>query len=211
MTQYRRELIGLTIGLVLGAIVSWFGIMPWVEASVRVQSELPTSPIIAPCDVRLDPLRERIDTLKSEFAALAPQWNDAQQKLRTLEGNGMKWGDDVPNSFREESTKTLLSSAIKDSGERASLLTLDCTEFPCVAIIEAKRTSDLERFYAALTERGFAHIETLGRSARRQTGNRFHLMLLAYWPEEMLNKRQRERVGYRMDELMTPILTSGVE
>lgn len=211
MIQYKRELIGLTIGLVLGAIVSWFGIMPWVESSVRVLSELPTSPIIAPCDVRLDPLRERIDALKSEFTALDSQWSEAQQKLRTLEGNGIKWGDDIPNSFREESTKTLLSSAIVNSGERASLLTLDCTEFPCVAIIEAKRASDLERLYASLTERGFAHIETLRRSVRRQTGNRFHLMLLAYWPEGMLNELQRERVGNRMDELMTPVLTSGVE
>ena len=211
MTQYRRELIGLTIGLVLGAIVSWFGIMPWVEASVHVHSELPTSPIIAPCDVRLDPLRTRIDALKVEFADLDSQWSDAQQKLRTLEGNGIKWGDDVPNSFREENTKTLLSSAIKKAGDRTSLLTLECTEFPCVAIIEARRESHLERLYGTLTERGFEHIETLRRSARRQAGNRYYLLLLAYWPEEMLDKSQRERVGYRMDELMTPIITSGAE
>jgi len=185
--------------------------MPWVEGFVHIRSDVPVASMIAPCDVRLDPIRERIQGVQAQFLVLEPEWNEAQQKRNVLDGKGMMWTDDVPRSFSEENTKTLLNAAIEQSGKRVNLVTLDCSGFPCVAILEARRQSELEQLYGSLTERGFEHLETLRRGTRKQTGNRFHLMLLAFWPEEMLSKKQREQIGYRMDALMTPLVTNGAQ
>ena len=211
MTLFRQELIGLSVGLLLGALTSWFAVMPWVEGLVQLQAQIPNSPMIAPCDVRLDPMRARIDALKEQRSIQQAAWNTAQERSLLLDGNGVLWDDNIPKSFNEESVKTLMTSVITSAGARVSLLQLDCTEFPCVSVLEAKRQSELDTMYGTLTERGFEHLETLRRSARRQNGNRRYLMLVAYWPQEMLKKAQRDRIGYRMDALMTPLIVNGGE
>ena len=184
--------------------------MPWVEGLVQLQAQIPNSPMIAPCDVRLDPMRARIDALKEQRSIQQAAWNTAQE--RPLIGRKWSaWDDDIPKSFNEESVKTLMTSVITSAGARVSLLQLDCREFPCVSVLEAKRKSELDTMYGTLTERGFKHLETLRRSARRQNGNRRYLMLVAYWPQEMLKKAQRDRIGYRMDALMTPLIVNGGE
>lgn len=96
------------------------GATPWGGAA-----ELPPCPAIAPLAREADAVSRELGRLEAEIL-----------KGRVLDaahiGLPVEWPDDLPDRWREASIERALRDALGEDGE---ILTLDCSEYPCVAVV----------------------------------------------------------------------------
>ena len=103
--------------------------------------------------------------------------------------------------------RVLIDAALEKSGSRLKSTDWSCEEYPCIVVLEGRSKRYFESFSEALMERGFEHVETLQRYARRSDGSRHYVWILSYWEEGAVDDALRSRVTDRMDQLLVPLLS----
>ena len=204
----RTELIGLGTGALVGLVVSWGVIAPWLTRTFTnvppaIHQESVSS---GPCEARMAPLRQKRDALLGEWKALAPKVLASKTFRTSFEGQKFPWPEDVSSVFRKPAVELLVNGAIERSGERLEAVTWSCDEYPCVVVLEGRRQRYFDAFLAALTERGFLGVEILTRGTQTVEGATRYVWLLSYWDEASGSEALRDRVSVRMDAMMAPYM-----
>ena len=202
----KRELLGLAVGMVGGAAVTWLGLVPFLSEYVQLAPSKVSSPIIAPCESRLEPIQADVLLLRAEMTELKGEWDEVQANETQRFGKPIAWSDDVSDVYRRLGMEVLIAAAIKKGSSKLEVLEWSCDEFPCIVALEGRSLRYYDSFMNALTARGFERIEFLRRTVRRPRGTRHYIWLLSYWDEESNSDALRKRISVRMDRLMESLL-----
>ena len=204
----KIELWGLAAGLGVGAAISFGFFVPYGSGLINPDAARAErqSPMIAPCEERLTPLKSQLEDLKAELAEVGDEFDRLERKRVELEGQPFDWPEDVGKSSRRPAVETLVSAAILASGDKLQVISWDCDEYPCVFAIKGRSQRYFDSFVASLTERGFSGTERLVRSARPPRPARGYVWTMGYWDSYYGSDKLRDRVSSRMDALMKPIM-----
>ena len=203
----KAELWGLVVGLVAGAVFTFGVFVPFGYRMVaNNQPTTESAPIIASCEERTSPLREQIAVVKTELAGIGDTYAQSQQTKSTLLGNAIPWPEAAGASSKKEAVELLVSSAVRESGDKLEVLSWSCDEFPCVVTLKGKRERYFDRFMEALTTRGFDGMERLVRRVELPRPQRGYVWTVGYWDASFGSEALRDRVSLRMDALMGPVM-----
>ncbi len=154
-------------------------------------------------------LQARIAELEGQLAAARLGGRMAQARVEAHEGAPQPWPEDLPPAWAPAAFESTLRAAIDAEGMAAQLLSIDCSEFPCLALIEADpEASEDARFddVKALIDRlkgneelGEAAAMLQGMVTRDDEGD--HAVAgLALAPPERLDPELQSRLNYRLRE-----------
>ena len=181
---------------------------PAAEAVGRVVPAIPraeTQPRNVEVTVAPEALEDEIADLEEELDRLRVEAAMAKGQLSHYEGDPQPWPEDVPQGFMPTAFETTVREALADR-EDAELLDVDCSEFPCVAVIRSysgepdwhqglqESIPDPEGYDGEVGKMVWAsESESNGASAR--------LLAVAMVPEEFAENGQRDRTEFRVGTL----------
>lgn len=86
-------------------------------------------------------LQAEIDALSEQLEAAQLQKALARGQLASYQGAPQAWPDDAPEALRAEGFSERLAAALADMAH-LELVSVDCDEYPCFAVIESHSDSD---------------------------------------------------------------------
>jgi hypothetical protein len=157
----------------------------------------------------LEALREENRILEAQVAAsrIGAQFADA--RIEGHEGVPQPWPEDIPAAWQPEPFEAAMAAAMEAAGIGGFPLEVDCSEFPCLAMIEASalddRPDDLwDRVVAGMSDplggnlRTGIHASNIGS----QDGPSRSFGVLSFWPADRPAEGAKERMGYRADSMV---------
>lgn len=87
------------------------------------------------CAARAIELDARIDAAETELDTLELQERLLRSQLSLIGGLPSEWTDDIGPEWREDAVREALSAA-DERVEHAWIVEVDCSEYPCIAIVE---------------------------------------------------------------------------
>jgi hypothetical protein len=140
-------------GAVAGAAITWLAMQGAGSASAASGTASPagavaaieasTAPLpgeapddtIARLRSRVGDLQRQLDATREELQASKVQGAVASGQLSALQGTPIAWPDDVPDALRPEGFEAGLRAAIAPI-EGAKVVEVDCSEYPCIGVVE---------------------------------------------------------------------------
>ena len=183
----RPFLAGGAVGLILGGGVIYWAVPHGRE---RVSSSPETSPERAPIGlpatgtdapgpspVSPHPLppdaHAAVDTASPQIAKLRARIDELDRQLASAKADlasntaPLTPPDALPERFSQSALVAAATSALRESGSKAELSTVDCTEYPCIVYFRGLSTqADVDALKRTAAYQPYAsdHSYTLGRS-----------------------------------------------
>lgn len=165
-----------------------------------------------PADATVEELRAEVRSLEAEVERLRFSEQLARGQLAGMQGEAVPWPEDVPAAFRAESLgRALEDVAAKYPGLQVD--TLDCAEFPCVAILKTDGPLDawkgrLQQIPEALqATTGASGDVMMSISQSEDDGVSKGAVMLAVAPEDTLgDSAVGQRTKFRGETLLSEAL-----
>lgn len=165
----------------------------------------------------LDALREENHALKSQLAASRFGGQLANARVELHEGKPLPWPEDVPASWQPDAFTASIEAAMAAADIAGFPLDIDCSEYPCLALIESSQLEDppddlweriVDSMKSSLGEDVRAGIQasTIGD----QNGNR-SFGALSFFPNDQPQEGVRERLNYRGESMIQDAVEEGAE
>ncbi len=162
----------------------------------------------APPPATLAEAQARIATLEQELAAARLEGAVSRGQLKGQIGSPQAWPEDPPEATRPEVWEKNLKDALARHGA-GSVVSIDCQEYPCVAILEPKPGVEdwkgpFEDAFADLSTNVFrdnASVHAMA-SASEDGEKTSYLMGVAIYPGDDGDEDTKTRTNYRLSTLM---------
>ncbi len=174
----------------------------------KLQFKLP----IPTGDMDTDALRQELDNVRNQLAELEFAHGIAKGQLAAVEGEPQEWPEDLPEALTADRFEDSLLTALGDRPD-AEIHTVDCSEFPCFAIIESSDPGenwvrDLETIGKTMEELSgqegnFGVMNMAGESDH--DGDNVRMLGVSYWPGDRDPEAQK-RLNYRGQALLQDAL-----
>jgi hypothetical protein len=83
--------------------------------------------------------------LRAELAATHARAAMLSGQLHTYQGEPQPWTDDIPEAFRPDAFEAAIRRALGELGNPEALVSLDCSEYPCLALFSLPDGDTRER------------------------------------------------------------------
>lgn len=152
-------------------------------------------------------LTAEIGRLRDELTRAELSTDIARGQLASHEGDPMPWPDDLDDAYRPEAFEETIEAAL-DEVPFGELEVMDCSEFPCFAVIRSTDVGDgwqkpVDDFAEFLKQRAgdgtgvMQHLSGIGRD-----GTELRYAGITYGPTELSGADEEElrrRTSYRLD------------
>ena len=162
------------------------------------------------CSADLEIVRSEHAALTQEAEQLQANVKQRASELATVEGPRLEWPSGVPEIETEAAYTPILDEAL-GTIENAERRALDCSEYPCIAVVRFGVGADGSRDFAKLQDtlkgRGFEVYDTLSGGTRLAdpfpTGEERDITVFAMVPpEEARPDGMSQRVGIRINRVV---------
>lgn len=154
-------------------------------------------------------LAARVSELEEQNSKLALELAVARGQVQAHEGKSIPWPKDAPAALRPDAFEAFVRARVaKIPG--ASLAELDCSEYPCIAVLSTTSTDpdwqvDLAATHDEMSSAGFGdQIRVMGAGMQRddEQGHVSRLYGFTVVPGEGGDDDTSQRAGYRLRTLM---------
>ena len=157
-------------------------------------------------------LTDRVGELEAELAGLRFEQQVSRGRLSSHEGAPQDWPEDVPEPFEPEAFKEAVAATF-DGIDELELVSVDCEEFPCFAVVRSYVEGDswsqsvqdqLEVLGQDVAYEGELKTAIWASSFGTDEGNK-NFVAFASTPEELVTEEGSTRTSHRIESAINDL------